>query len=314
MRRILSSIGALSLALLFVDGRATGQPPPGSQLPNPRLTVLTPCGGKAGTTVEVAFAGTDLEDPKALTFSHPSIKAEPIQPPPPPPPDPKKPAPPPPKPPITKFKVTIAADAPVGNHDVRFVGRYGVSNPRVFVVGDLPEVMEKEPNNDVAEAQRVELNTTITGAIAAPTDVDYFVFAGKKGQRVLANCLATTIDSRLRPGIEIYDRHGKQLAAGRDYQGHDALADLTLPEDGDYYVRLFEFTHTLGSPEHFYRLTLSTGPWIDAVHPCVVQPGKPTQVTVFGRNLPDGKPDPAAVVAGRVLEKIVVTVNPPNDP
>jgi hypothetical protein len=278
------------------------------------LTVLTPCGGKAGTTVELAFAGTDLEDPKALTFSHPSIKAEPIQPPPPPPPDPKKPTPPPPKPPITKFKVTIAADAPVGNHDVRFVGRYGISNPRVFVVGDLPEVVEKEPNNDVAEAQRVELNTTITGAIAAPTDVDYFAFAGKKGQRVLANCLASTIDSRLRPGIEIYDRRGKQLASGRDYLSHDALADLTLPEDGDYYVRLFEFTHTLGSPEHFYRLTLSTGPWIDAVHPCVVQAGKPTQVTVYGRNLPDGKQDPAAVVAGRALETIVVTVNPPNDP
>jgi hypothetical protein len=302
------------LVWLIATGSTIAQPPPDTQLPVPQLNVVTPCGGKLGTTVEVTFSGVDLEEPEALRFSHPSIKAEPIQPPPPPPADPKKPATPAPKPPISKFKVTIAPDAPVGNHDVRIVSKYGVSNPRVFVVGDLPEITEKEPNNDVAEAQRVELNSTINGAIAAPTDVDYFVFAAKKGQRVVASCLASTIDSRLRACIEIYDSRGKQLASGRHYQGTDALTDVTIPADGDYFVRLFEFTHTLGSPEHFYRLTLSTAPWIDAVYPCVVVPGKPTQVTVYGRNLPDGKPDPAAVVDGRVMEKIVVTVNPPNDP
>src|SRR5262245_46584642 len=316
MRRT-RQLGLLLLASFITLAGATnqlaGQPPPDSQLPNPFLTVLTPNGGKAGTTFDVSFAGADLEEPEALLFSHPSIKAEAIQPAP-PPADPKKPAAPAPKPPSSKFKVTIGKDAPLGNHDVRLVSRYGISNPRAFVVGDLTEVMEKEPNNDVAEAQRVELNTTITGAIAAPTDVDYFVFAGKKGQRVLVSCLASTIDSRLHAGIEIYDTRGKQLAAARNYQGHDALADLNVPADGDYYIRLFEFTHTQGSPEHFYRLTLTTGPWIDAVHPCVVLPGKPTQVTVYGRNLPDGKLDPAAVVDGRVLEKISVPVNPPNDP
>jgi hypothetical protein len=318
MNRTRSFVGIFFLvlvALLSGARSAIAQPPPDSQLPNPRLTVLTPGGGKAGTSFEVTIAGTDLEEPTALLFSHPSIQAEPIQPPPPPPPDPKKPQnPAPPKPGITKFKVTLAADTPPGNHDARLVSKYGVSNPRAFVVGDLLEVMEKEPNNDVGEAQRVELNTTITGAIAAPTDVDYFVFRGQKGQRVVVSCLATTIDSRLRAGIEIYDTAGKQLASGRDYNGGDALTDVTLSADGDYYVRLFEFTHTQGSPEHFYRLTITTGPWIDAVHPCVVQPGKPTQVSVYGRNLPNGALDPNAVVDDRVLEKITVTITPPSDP
>ena len=55
---------------------------------------------------------------------------------------------------MTKFKVTIPADAPLGIHDVRLVNKWGVSNARAFVVGDLPEVLEKEPNNDVDEAQR----------------------------------------------------------------------------------------------------------------------------------------------------------------
>src|SRR5439155_14447205 len=111
----------------------------GNNLPSPRLSSVTPAGGKAGTTVEVTFTGTDLENPDALLFSHPGIKATPFVPPPPPPPkpDPKKPAPPAkpaPPPPVTKFTVTIAADVPLGYHDVRLVNKWGVSNPRVFVV------------------------------------------------------------------------------------------------------------------------------------------------------------------------------------
>ena len=84
----------------------------------PRLTVLTPTGGKAGTTVEVAFAGTDLDEPEALFFSHPGIKAEPIIPPPPPQADPKASPTPRSRPPpaaVTKFKVTIAAGRAAGH-------------------------------------------------------------------------------------------------------------------------------------------------------------------------------------------------------
>jgi hypothetical protein len=317
---LLSASKGAILSLILTSGTALAQPQLGNNLPNPRLLTVSPAGGKVGTTVEVTFGGTDLEEPKALLFSHPGIKAEPIVPPP-PPADPKKPpakpdpkAAPPKPPPVTKFKVTIPADTPLGIHDVRLVGQWGVSNPRAFMVGDLNEVLEKEPNNDVEQAQRVEINTTINGAISAPTDVDYFVFAGKKGQRVVVSCLASTIDSRLQPGLELYDAAGHLLGFNRHYQDYDALLDCTLPGDGDYYVRLSEFTYTQGSPEHFYRLTITTAPWIDAVFPAVVEPGKPAQLTVYGRNLPDGKLDPTAVVQGRVLEKTTVTVNVPNDP
>src|SRR5437667_252624 len=81
--------------------------------------------------------------------------------------------------PITQFKVTVGPDVPLGCHDCRLVGKWGVSNPRVFAVGDLAEVQEKEPNNDVEVAQKVELNSTINGNMAGPADVDYYVFAGK---------------------------------------------------------------------------------------------------------------------------------------
>jgi hypothetical protein len=306
---------------MLLPSRSVAQPQQqDNALPIPRLLTITPSGGKAGSNIEMVFTGQDVEAPEALLFSHPGIKAELIPPPPPPPPDPKKPGTQPePKKPGTKpaapkFKVTIDPDCPLGIHDVRLINKWGISNARAFVIGELNEAVEKEPNNDVPQAERLELNTTVNGVIAAPTDVDYFVFAGKAGQRVLASVLASSVDSRLHPAVEIYDGAGKPLAFNRRYQGNDALADCRLPTDGDYYVRLYEFTHTQGSPEHFYRLTVTTAPWIDAIYPPVVEPGKTATLTVYGRNLPDGQPDPAAVLDGRVLERAAVTVEARNDP
>jgi hypothetical protein len=320
--RLLLIAGAACLGLSA--GHAYAQPPQ-SGLPLPRLFVVSPCGGKQGSTFEVTFAGQDVEDPQALLFSHAGIKAEPIIPPPPPAPkpdpnkkpDPKKPAEPAkpaPRTPVTTFRVSIAASTPVGIYDVRLVNKWGISNARAFVVGDLKEVAEKEPNDDVPQAQRVELDSTINGVIASPTDVDYYVFAGKKGQRVLATCLASTIDSRLFAGLGLYDKAGHQLALNRHFRDNDAQVDCTLPADGDYYLRVAEFTHSQGSGEHFYRLNLSTAPWIDAILPLAVVPGQTTSLTVYGRNLPGGQLDSTSVEDGKVLEKLPVLVNVPFDP
>jgi hypothetical protein len=305
-------------SLLWSVGIATAQKMPVAGLVNSQLLVVTPCGGKAGSTVEVTVTGQNLDDAQGLLFNIPGIKGERIGEPPPPAGDPKKPAAKKPmspnQPPAApRFRVVIPEDAPLGIQDVRVVTKGGVSNPRAFVVGDLAEVLEKEPNNDVAVAQRVRLNTTVTGAITTPTDIDYFVFAGKKGQRVVVSCLASSIDSRLHPGVELYDRAGQLMAFNVQYHDTDALLDATLPESGDYSVRLFGFTYTQGGPEHFYRLSISTAPWIDAIYPPMVEPGKPAVLTVFGRNLPGGKPDPATVVDGRALEKLAITVTAPED-
>ncbi len=291
--------------------RAAAQQQPGPGLPQPRLLVIGPAGGQAGTTVEVTLSGNDLDAPQKLLFSHPAIKSQPVE------SQPTRPT----KPPQggqaalmeAKFKVTIPADVPVGGYDVRFVSKDGVSNPRVFVVGDLPETSEKEPNNDVGEAQEIPLNSSVHGAITTPTDVDYYRFAGKKGQRVVVSCLASSIDSKLNAEVEVWDKAGTKLASNHNYHDNDALLDVTLADDGDYFVRVNSVAYLLGTAEHFYRLTVSTAPWIDAVFPPVVEPGKATQVTVHGRNLPDGKPDPTAVVDGRVLESVTVTVNAPGD-
>jgi hypothetical protein len=393
--------------------RAEAQLVNGNQWPRPRLNALTPTGGKAGTTFETTFAGTDTDQPESLWFNHPGIKGTPIIPPPPPVDPKKKPDPkakPPAPTPVTKFNVTIDKTVPPGFYEVRFVSAHGISNPRVFVVGELNEVLEKEPNNDVEQAQRVEVGTTISGLINPPTDVDYTVFAGKKGQHVALTCLCSTIDSKLNPELTIFgpvprvalgvavapyqpkdakDKmkglrvntvapgspaqqagiapgdvitklngkdiadvklfadstggllsgekvalqvnrngkeeaitagaddalgHGRQLAHARPALGQDAIVDLTLPADGDYLVRLTQFTYTAGGPDYFYRLSIAATPWIETAFPPMVEPGKPAQVTLYGFNLPGGKVDPAATVHDRPLEKLTVNITVPADP
>jgi hypothetical protein len=311
----------------------------GNSWPRPRLTVLTPCGGKVGTTFEVTFSGTDLDMPESLYFSHPGITARSVLPPAPKvetkPAEPKgkmdgkkksddkgkteakakddkkKPAP---LPPVTKFTVTIDDDVPPGYYDVRFVGKDGVSNPRVFVVGVLNEVAEKEPNNDFDQAQKVPIGTTVTGAISSPTDVDYTAFTGRKGQRVTITCLCASIDSRLYPELSLIDPSGRKMFTSRPLPERDGVIDVTLPEDGDYTIRLVHFTYTQGGPEFFYRLNVSTAPWIEAVFPPMVEPGKTAQVTLYGHNLPGGVPDPTAVMDRQVLDKLVVNITAPRDP
>jgi hypothetical protein len=301
----------LRFLLILATGLFWLLPAPAQTYPRARLEVLTPPGAQAGTTVEVALKGTDLDEIKALYFSDARIKAEMV-----PPPEPKidpktkKPLPNQPPPPM-KFKVTVPGDVPVGVYDARAIGRWGISNPRAFAVGDLKEIEEKEPNNDVAQAQKVEMNTTINGIISAPTDVDYFSFAAKKGQRVVVHCAASEIDSKLNPLIEVYSARGRLVDFNRNYQDQNAVADCVIPEDGDYLIRLCQFAYIGGGVDHFYRLTITTGPWIDAAYPPVVEPGKQTSVTLYGRNLPGGQPDPTVTLNGRPLEKAVVQVNPP---
>lgn len=285
--------------------------------PPPRITVVMPPGAKAGDTVEVTATGQDLENVEGLYFSFQGAKVEvlsaakaPV--------DPKaKPGGKPPPPATSqKFKVTVPGNAPPGTHDVRVITKGGVSNPRAFVVGDLNEVIEKEPNDDVPVAQKINLNTTVSGVINTPTDVDYFVFTGKKGQRVVLSCLTTSIDSKLPALIQVFssDATARQLAFSRNYWNNDAVTDAILPADGEYYVRLCSFTYTQGGADYFYRLSVGTAPWIDAVFPPFAEAGKEGNVTVYGRNLPGGTLDPKSILDERPLEKAEVVVKAPNDP
>lgn len=317
-----ATLGIGAILALACGLPASAQPQVLNGLPAPRLASVFPAGGRAGTQFDLTVAGQELDDAEALWFSLPGATAERLPEIAGPPIEFRNPQPNPAQrgrrgvatPSSVRFRVRIPADAPLGIHDVRVVGPLGISNPRAFVVGDLPEDAEDEPNDDVDKAQRIELNSVVHGAVPTPLDVDFFVFAGQKGQRVVVSCLTTSIDSRLEAAVELFDATGRPIAANHGYRENDAVADAALPADGDYLVRVHHFTYTRGGADQFYRLAVGTAPWIDAVYPPMVGPGQAASVTVWGRNLPGGQPDPSALADGAVPERATTTIQPPGDP
>jgi hypothetical protein len=274
---------SLSVVLLFVAiARA--------DLPSPRLDRLFPLGAAAGTSVEVEVSGADLDDPKALLFDHPGIKAEPLK--------------------DRKFKVTVAADVPEGTYDARVVCKHGVSSPRLLAVSHgLTEVLEKEPNDEPAMAQPVAVNSAISGTSDNNKD-DVFKFPAKKGQRIVIDCQAGKLDSMLDATMTLSAADGKLLASNGDYNGRDPLIDFVAPADGVYFVAVHDLSYRGGFP---YRLVITDRPQVDAVFPRAIQTGKPQTVTVYGRNLGPGSKPSTWKVGDLALEEKEETVTAPAD-
>jgi hypothetical protein len=255
----------LALGVLALAG------PTRAQLPSARLNSIFPCGARQGTTVECVIAGTDLDGANGLDFSHPGLTAKPIG--------------------ASRYEVTVASDVPPGPYDVRAVTPRGLSNFRAFTVGDWPETTEAEPNDAPGQAQRVTLPVVINGRIDKTTDVDSFAFTARKGERVLIDGWAFRIDSRLDATVSVLDARGKELAYSGDYAGKDPFLDLTVPEDGDYVVKIWDFVYGGGS-DYVYRLWIGGIPHLDAVIPAAVRAGERRTLTLLGRNLPGGQPAP----------------------
>jgi len=165
-------------------------------------------------------------------------------------------------------KATIAAPpktAKPGVHLVAATKGKHTSNHRPFALDTLPECRDKEPNNAIAKAQKVELPVIVNGRVDRPDDWDVFEVQGKAGATVVAEVQARRLESPLDSFIKITDAAGNVLALNDDH--HDAASGLNtnhadsylmaeLPEDGTYYVHLGDTTRH-GGKAYAYRLRLS---------------------------------------------------------
>jgi hypothetical protein len=262
-----------------------------AQLPHIRFDRIFPLGGETGTQVLVEIAGNDLEEANALHFDDPGLKAVLVKP--------------------NQFLVTIAPDARRGSHDVRAIGKYGISGARLFAVSQgLTEVREAEPNDTPEQAQPVPMNCAINGTSDGDGD-DFFRFRVKKGERVTIDCQAFRLDSTLRGSMTLSTPEGKELAQSKPYYDRtDPFLDFLAPADGDYVLRLHDATFAGGLP---YRLVISNRPQIENVFPPAVQPGEKTELTLLGRNLSGGMPAPEWAVQGQPLDRLVIPFAAPSD-
>ncbi len=240
--------------------------------PRPVLRSVFPAGAEAGKTVDVVVAGANLNQVGTLLCNAPGVRCVPVEP--------------------LRFQITIPLQTPPGLYDLWAVGENGLSAPRTFVIGNRAEQVEVEPNDALHEAPPVPLNSVINGRFEKEGDADHFRFEAKQGQRVIVECQAERIDSRVRAVLEIFDAAGRRLAINRGYIGIDPLIDFQVPADGTYVVKVHDLISS-GGAEHYYRLEIDTGPRVAFSVPGVVQRGKGTRVTLYGWNLT--RPEPLRV-------------------
>ncbi len=119
------------------------------QLPSARLDSLLPSGAAPGSSIEVTVTGADLDELSELRFEHPGITAAAkrdengmIV--------------------AGRFVVTVDAAVPAGFYDVRALGRFGLSNPRRFVVDRLPAVVASGNHRSRETAQTIAIGSAST--------------------------------------------------------------------------------------------------------------------------------------------------------
>jgi hypothetical protein len=206
-------------------------------LPSPRLLTTMPMGGQAGSEVEVVISGQYLDEAEQLIFSNPGITALPKL-------DDSGNAVP------NRFIVRIAEDCAPGVYDARVMARSGISSPRAFSVGELPEVTQIGKTTTLDTAMDLKLNSVCNAALEARA-INHYRFEARAGRRVVIDCAAGGIDSKMQPVLILADASGSDLIVER----RGGSIDFTVPEDGTYVVKVHDLTFK-GGPHYFYRLML----------------------------------------------------------
>ena len=231
----------------------------------PVLTTLFPAGGRAGTKFEIVLEGSGLEAADGLWSSLPGVQGRRLA--------------------AGRFEITLPDDALPGSYDLRAVGPAGITNPRMFVVGRQPEVLELQPNDKPEQAQPLTLETVVQGRIEKGGDVDCYRLPVAAGQRVLVEAWADRIDSPLRAVVEVRDPQGRAVPGERVGPRLDPLVDFTPRESGEYVLRVHDLSFAGGAP-YVYRLAVTTQPRAELVIPPVVSRDRVTPLRVLGRNVP----------------------------
>jgi hypothetical protein len=182
----------------------------------PRPSAVYPAGGRAGEKVKVTFLGD---------------AAGPIE-----------------------REIDVPAGPPGGMHGL-FVTDEGGTCPSAvpFRISAFGNVLEQEPNNDVATATPADAAASCNGVIGHPGDVDCFRFAATKGQSFRVECYARRLRSGLDPVVRLTRPDGTAVAANDDAAGPDSAFAFSVPEDGDYVLHVTDHL-ARGQHDFTYRV------------------------------------------------------------
>ncbi len=187
-----------------------------------------------------------------------------------------------------KLKLIVAADVPIGAYPIRVQTDNGVSNPFLLMVGQLPQIAEKEDNSAFEAAQALpEPPLVVEGQVAA-NDVDYFRFHGRKGQTIVIDAQCSRIGSGIDPTIRLTTASTNRtyVASADDSPGllTDARLTAVLPDDTDYVVELSDSRYQ-GGARPIYRLVIGAVPMAEEMYPLGGRAGETVGLELRGGTL-----------------------------
>jgi len=174
------------------------------------------------------------------------------------------------KPPLAEevtLEVTIAPDAVPGEREIRVQTPGGLSNPRIFQVGKLPELREKDRKDDAAVAPPpAEVPVVINGQIM-PGEVDRFPLILHGGQKLTISAqarhlipyMADAVPGWCQTVLTLYDVDGKEIAfADNNTFDPDPSFVVQAPKDGNYVLAVRDALYR-GREDFVYRVTVCEG-------------------------------------------------------
>ena len=229
---------------------------------------------------------------------------------------------------ITVAELEIAADASHGEREIRLVTARGISNPLVFHIGQLPEVLRKpmrtanfqilgkeaaalrkRPPEEVEE--RITIPCTVNGQIASG-ESNRYRFIAHKGQRLLLATLARqlipyiadAVPGWFQPVLVLTDAAGKELAYGDDYRFKpDPVIFYEVPQDGEYVFAIHDAIYR-GREDFVYRVTIGELPFVTSIFPLGSPVGAPVIPQMKGWNLQNTELSLPAQAAGPGVDQL----------
>jgi len=182
----------------------------------PKLDYLFPAGGQRGTTVIVTATGTFERWPVQAWAENKGVEVKAGK-------------------TSGQLSITIAADAEPGVTWIRLYDMQGTSVARPFFVGVLPEVLEKEPNDDPKKPHLLEQSSVVNGRLDKQNEVDTFAIKLTKGQTLVASLEAhRTLRSPMDGVLQVLSADAFVLEQSDDYHG---LADRSYGCEGRHFSR-----------------------------------------------------------------------------
>lgn len=186
----------------------------------PCINVPFPMGAQRGQTIDVTFAGSNVEGLQPVNLQIPS--------------DPQR------------EWINVAAKRPGGTS----------SGFATMSIGDGVEAIEQEPNDDIKQATRVEFGASLNGRFERPGDVDHFVFTAKKGQKLSFAGITRQQGSPTDLVLRLFNAAGAKVSEAEDAGTLEGVINYTFPADGDYTLFVQDLHHRGGSP-FAYRIDVA---------------------------------------------------------